>query len=363
MKSISLIDRIAIKAPSSVENIDALDGVRGLAVFLVIASHTNGLHLRGQGAIGVWLFFVLSGFLLALPFARKPEEILSLSRMGRFMFKRLKRVLPMYYISIGMYYLLYPGFIESREALAEHALLLKANGHLWSVQQEMVFYFIMPPVLLAAYLFMKVWAGRRLTFGVVLVALGLALNSYLTPSIFHLHGSSLELPLYIGIFLVGMASAYFYSSPLYERFARLRWARRASNMAAIGIMAIYFLSARFYKDALGIMTDVDHVGWSYPMFFGVTAMILILSLLADVRSRLAMILSSRYVRSVGIVSYSMYLVHYIVVHYMSRRVPEGNLLFVYVFAASYIISLFTYLIIEKPCIEYHFEVVSCSPLS
>jgi len=51
----------------------ALDGLRGLAVLTVFFSHSSGFRQRptpwtsfhGLGHIGVYLFFVLSGFLLA----------------------------------------------------------------------------------------------------------------------------------------------------------------------------------------------------------------------------------------------------------------------------------------------------------
>src|SRR5207302_8511508 len=63
-----------------------LDGVRGVAVLMVIVFHVNrvsGDNLWNQaeyplasaistaGGIGVTLFFVLSGFLLFMPFAKK----------------------------------------------------------------------------------------------------------------------------------------------------------------------------------------------------------------------------------------------------------------------------------------------------
>src|SRR3954453_8192821 len=42
-----------------------LDGVRGLAILLVLASHLRVPGLYAAGAVGVTLFFVLSGFLIS----------------------------------------------------------------------------------------------------------------------------------------------------------------------------------------------------------------------------------------------------------------------------------------------------------
>src|SRR6266851_5519873 len=41
-----------------------LDGVRAIAVILVVASHTGGLSLPGLGETGVGAFFGLSGYLI-----------------------------------------------------------------------------------------------------------------------------------------------------------------------------------------------------------------------------------------------------------------------------------------------------------
>ena len=57
-----------------------LDGVRGMAIALVLMSHicdrTHGIFL-GLGQFGVWLFFVLSAFLLSLYFYERPNRLSS----------------------------------------------------------------------------------------------------------------------------------------------------------------------------------------------------------------------------------------------------------------------------------------------
>ena len=58
---------------SSGNAIHNLDGIRGLAVLFVTASHTQAFFQHKQGAIGVWIFFSLSGFLLSQPFIKNPQ--------------------------------------------------------------------------------------------------------------------------------------------------------------------------------------------------------------------------------------------------------------------------------------------------
>ena len=62
-------------------DIPALDGVRGMAILLVLWCHIHGISFDAStqwllafkgasGFLGIFLFFVLSGFLLFLPYAR-----------------------------------------------------------------------------------------------------------------------------------------------------------------------------------------------------------------------------------------------------------------------------------------------------
>src|SRR5689334_3949781 len=66
-----------LKRSTHGDSLFSLDGVRGLAVLVVVLSQANMLGMGGQGSIGVLLFFVLSGFVLTLPFAIQPKRIFS----------------------------------------------------------------------------------------------------------------------------------------------------------------------------------------------------------------------------------------------------------------------------------------------
>src|SRR5467141_2308611 len=72
--------------------LDALDGLRGLAVAAVLLYHSQFGFARG-GYLGVSLFFTLSGFLitsLLLTQAREQHRV----QLGRFWARRARRLLP-----------------------------------------------------------------------------------------------------------------------------------------------------------------------------------------------------------------------------------------------------------------------------
>src|SRR4051794_36677121 len=70
----------------------ALDGVRAFAVLGVIATHAGFSHLRA-GGFGVYVFFVLSGYLITHLLATEREATGRLS-LRRFYARRALRLLP-----------------------------------------------------------------------------------------------------------------------------------------------------------------------------------------------------------------------------------------------------------------------------
>jgi peptidoglycan/LPS O-acetylase OafA/YrhL len=82
----------------------AMDGARGLAVLIVFLSHSSGrqqaltsfLQFQGIGHIGVYLFFVLSGYLLADHLFHEYALKGNIS-IQKFLIRRCCRILPLYY--------------------------------------------------------------------------------------------------------------------------------------------------------------------------------------------------------------------------------------------------------------------------
>lgn len=94
------------------KRIDALDGLRGLAILMVIYQHAfarevgerlvaaTGLsypYLVGNAWMGVSLFFILSGFVLALPYFQGERSFDKPGSVRAFYDHRAKRLLPLYF--------------------------------------------------------------------------------------------------------------------------------------------------------------------------------------------------------------------------------------------------------------------------
>src|SRR6188474_1808835 len=80
----------------------ALDGLRALAAFFVVVSHFSnetqiwgGLLGTGGGQLGVMIFFLISGFLMARLYMDGPWNA---AEVGAFLQKRVARVVPLYLV-------------------------------------------------------------------------------------------------------------------------------------------------------------------------------------------------------------------------------------------------------------------------
>jgi peptidoglycan/LPS O-acetylase OafA/YrhL len=173
--------------------VPALDGLRGLAILLVVAFHATGWPYGGP--YGVDLFFVLSGFLITTLLLEEYAETGTV-RLRRFYSRRARRLLPAVSVMLAAY-LLY-GALYGRDFLPDvvHYGLYAGNiyyvaahhpdrtglGHLWSLAEEEQFYLIWPAVLL-----LLVRARRPMRW---LAALLLAVAGYRLGLI--LHGASMQ---------------------------------------------------------------------------------------------------------------------------------------------------------------------------
>jgi len=174
----------------------SLDGLRGLAILLVIVAHTvrfspqnSGWQLINAvteaGWIGVDLFFVLSGFLITRILLETRDDP---HRVSNFYARRALRILPAYIVYLGLVFLVLAftagngRLDEARTWLLSHLLFMqnlhsaaiaeqpiREMSHLWSLAVEEQFYLLWPWL---------VWSFRTaLLSRLCLVVIGLAWTS------------------------------------------------------------------------------------------------------------------------------------------------------------------------------------------
>src|SRR5579864_6088350 len=171
-------------------SIAVLDGVRGVAVLMVIVFHINRLtgdnlwsrtayplasSISTAGGTGVTLFFVLSGFLLFMPFAKALLYKTRWPLARVFYLRRALRIIPAYYVSLFLIILFsYPEYLH-RDHLKDlflfatffmdstRATFRQINGPFWTLATEWQFYMLLPLICLAiALIVSRVPVQRRL---------------------------------------------------------------------------------------------------------------------------------------------------------------------------------------------------------
>lgn len=152
--------------PAAPWRIPSLDGLRGLAILAVIYSkvvHSPGFILPGEhlyagklGSIGVDLFFVISGFLITTLLLREQSRTGSISLRG-FYFRRALRIIPAYatlllaLANLQFARVLTFDWFDWLTAMTWTVNLPSAPwvakwdmGHVWSLSVEEHFYLIWP---------------------------------------------------------------------------------------------------------------------------------------------------------------------------------------------------------------------------
>ncbi len=142
----------------------ALDGLRGVAILLVVIYHNFGfVNYFSFGWLGVDLFFVLSGFLIT------NILISSVGKSGylrNFYFRRILRIFPLYYFALLLFLFILPIFFHIPNVsyykdnqfylwtyLQNWLFIFKITDtssmhHLWSLAVEEQFYLIWPIIIL-----------------------------------------------------------------------------------------------------------------------------------------------------------------------------------------------------------------------
>jgi len=281
-------------------NRPTLDGLRGLAAYIVFASHvSNAMGLwqkllgEGGGQLGVMLFFVLSGYLMGAIYIDRPFRI---GDVSSYAIHRIARVVPLYYLAVLI------AACAGLEGIAAPVTSVNLLSHLAFVRGDSVFWTI--PVELQFYaLFVALWWVNARAKPILTIALIAAIVSALA---LRLDTSWFAtLPFHVAYFLAGLLVS--------RRFPLDTPASTSIGWAAIllvGLLACFLLFPNIAATAFGAQRPGDPL---YFMLLWMNPLCLIAAvcvLMATLKSSLAtMVLGNRFMAYSGKISYSVYLLH------------------------------------------------------
>jgi peptidoglycan/LPS O-acetylase OafA/YrhL len=303
--------------------LDIINGLRGAAIVAVIWHHLFGLYFKpgseialapsvagplfflSYGWIGVQLFFVLSGFVLYLPFARGRARMETGSDWRRFYVRRAARLLPLYYLVALLCLVLnqVPPVHDLRLPLelasiagalftfAPHGFQPNLNPPLWSLGVEIWFSILFPLMILAFHRWGPI---RTILVGTALAWVSRGLGFALDPA----HPN---LPLTMGlsanleVFAVGMALAQAYVAGI-----RMRWPHLVSlGGAALVLGAIGLAQAAGGVVVAILFTDIVTLGFAA----------MIAGLLSLEQGWLRAAFANRPIQVMGMMCFSLYVWH------------------------------------------------------
>jgi peptidoglycan/LPS O-acetylase OafA/YrhL len=344
------------------KKLDYIDALRGIAIISVLIVHTHEYghnilpgvitNIVNQGARGVQLFFLVSAFTLFISFKNRTTS--ERFPIRNFFVRRFFRIAPMYYLGIG-YYLIQDG-LGARYWLGDAPKITIANiaanltflhgfnpYHItslvpggWSIGVEMTFYFMMP------LLFSRIKnINQAFAFFIISILLKLVLQVVLKkfPIIsfdrLWLEYLFLYFPSQLPIFCLGIL---FYFIVV----------EKESVSAISGVSVLVFSGMVLAQLSVG-----KQIILSNHILFGIGFLCLAYSL-SIYRFTL---LVNPIVNYIGKISFSMYVVHFAVLHWLNQfhltdyfgsELINFMVRFLVVVTLTIIISILLYYVIEVP---------------
>ncbi len=194
---------------------DGLDGLRVYAITMVIACHV-GLLAASSGGIGNKIFFSLSGFLGFYSL----KSIHSAKDIFVFYWKKIKRIIPAYYLLLIFASIAFPTMIvatdlQSASGLLPNMLFQNQYAHLWFLQQIMLMYLVSPIFYLIVVLIEKAVSNKTAAYlgcAVLFVVLAFLEKRYFTADILRLSGDESHSQFAVWMFMIGFSTALFYEA-------------------------------------------------------------------------------------------------------------------------------------------------------
>lgn len=324
--------------------IDSIQVLRAFAALAVVHFHTQFTigSWHTFGAFGVDIFFVISGFIMAMICAANTRD---------FLIRRLIRIVPLYWLLTLVFYaalVTHPAFdAEVKRGLPE---LLKSLFFIpyarydgtkfpilvvgWSLNYEMCFYLILSIAIMVSK------KRAAITGAILLMVLMFTLDHFPSAAAADFYSSPIMLE-----FVGGIGAFWVYTAMSQKKCAQIR-----PIFYAIGLFSIGFLA--WYEGARYYLPTGTRAGLGIPAFFLMLSVVLISKSGKDWNWPLFVLL--------GDASYALYLTHTFVVsgfkHIVAWRLPLLDPATILGMASAMVLSsvvaIGVHLFLDRPTYRY-----------
>lgn len=348
-----------------------IDGLRFLAIFPVVIQHLNERFERntsldlisdpnyqlisfiaGRGFVGVYIFFVISGFILALPFASHYLHNTRQIYLKNYYWRRVTRLEPPYILAMTSFFIillfvkentfsdLFPHFLASIFYL--HNIIFGSftpiNPPAWTLEIEVQFYLMAPFLVMLVFQIKNKYVRRGLLSTIILLIIVAQnfLSILSTPT-------SLTILAHIQYFLIGFILADLFLCD---------WKDNPKQFKFLDIIGILSLPSLLFTWS-----------WDYALANRIVFCMLLFILFYSVFRGyyINKFFRNKWIMAIGGMCYTIYLIHLplaeLTIKYTKHLIiTEDYFLNLFIQLIIYlpilfIISVIFYLAIEKPCMD------------
>ncbi len=327
-----------------------IEGLRGFSILLVFFFHLTSFESRKWGALGVGIFFMISGYVITgsmlRNFLSSSENSLSFSRfLKQFYARRARRLLPLafavilftlivsfldptadrkQYILSALFCLLYIGnFFGFSFGYTD---LSPALGHFWTLAIEEQFYFIWPIIFFAVFINLK----KKKRYLILLVILGIVLIGISHPLLAFANITVWTLPTtYFDLILMGCALQL--GSAQIEKLSD-SFLRVIQLFGYLSLLVILFVSE---VPRTGIVSY-----FQYNLDFVLVCSVFIFALNSN-------FFNNRFLKFFGKISYSLYCIHFPLIVFGRNFIGDSAIIMFCLALFSVLLSVFSHKYFES----------------